>query len=49
MKKEDKRSLIIYTLITFAFTWIFWIEALYMGYKDIPFLRYFNWDFESFS
>lgn len=49
MKREDKRSLIIYTLITFAFTWIFWIAALYMGYKDISFLRYLNWDFESSS
>ena len=49
MKKEDKRSLVIYTLITFAFTWIFWIAALYMGYKDISFLRYLNWDFESSS
>ncbi|HMA58774.1 MAG TPA: CPBP family intramembrane glutamic endopeptidase [Halanaerobiales bacterium] len=49
MKKEDKRSLIIYTVITFVFTWIFWITALYMGYKDIPFLRYLNWDFKSSS
>jgi membrane protease YdiL (CAAX protease family) len=47
MKKEDKKNLKTYILISFGFTWIFWITAFFMGYKDISFLRYLNWDFES--
>src|SRR6056297_649627 len=47
MKNEDRKSLILYTAITFTFTWFFWIIALVMGYQDISFLRYLNWDFTS--
>lgn len=47
MKNEDRKSLILYTAITFTFTWFFWIIALIMGYQDIPFVRYLNWDFAS--
>jgi len=47
MNKEDKRSLVTYLIITFVFTWGFWITALFMGYNDISFLRYLNWDFQS--
>lgn len=47
MKSKDKKALITYVLITFGFTWFFWIIALYMGYKDISFLRYLNWNFEN--
>jgi len=45
VKSEDKKALIVYTLVTFIFTWLFWIAALVMGYQDIPFLRYINWNF----
>jgi len=47
MEKKNKRSLTMYIIITFSFSWILWITALTMRYEDISFLKYLRWDFES--
>ena len=47
MNSRDKKSLIVYVVITYAVTWLFWIVGLLRGYQDITFLRYINWEFES--
>ncbi|MCF8008473.1 MAG: CPBP family intramembrane metalloprotease [Halanaerobiales bacterium] len=47
MIKKSDNSIKLYLVITFGFTWLFWIFALALGYQDISFLRYLNLDFSS--
>jgi len=47
MIKEDNKAFKTYLLLTFSFTWGLWIIALFMGYKDISFSNYLNWNFEN--
>lgn len=47
MEEKFSNSMKLYIIITFGFTWIFWITALLLGYEDISFLRYLRFDFFS--
>ncbi len=47
MEKNQIRSLYFYIVIAYSITWIFWINAFSLGYKDISFANIINWNFES--
>jgi len=47
LKNNQNKSLIVYVIASCSMTWICWITALSLGYKDISFTRLITWDFES--
>jgi len=41
-----KNNIIFYTLLAYGFTWILWISAISLGYKDLSFIEIINFEFE---
>ncbi len=46
MEKNKIRSLYFYTGLAYLITWIFWITAFLLGYKDIEFMNILRWNFD---
>jgi len=49
MEKSKIRSLYLYVGLAYLITWVLWIAAFLLGYKDISFLNILNWDFNNQS
>ena len=45
-KNDNLKHILFYVILAYGITWIFWISAIFSGYKDITFMSLVNWEFE---